>query len=282
MGHLSARTRIAVAMLGAVVLVGIGGGYALASGSGGTITACVHKGSGALYVGRCKKHDGKLTWNQAGQPGAPGAQGAAGPKGDTGAQGPAGPKGDTGAQGLAGAQGATGPTGPKGDPGTPGPPGVGTPGQPGATGATGPTGPAGPTFGDATTFNNVALTPCATNYVATLPVTITSPSRLFASTSSSYDWFQSSGPTQTLQSSLILFDASNTSVGSVTGPIFDTPPAGNPPPVSFAGVLEQGGSAVVLQPGSYTLKFDAATSNSCGASDNLTDGQMSYIILGNG
>jgi len=60
-----------------------GGSYAAASG-GGTIKACEHRGSHALYLGKCKKHDKKLSWGTAGPRGAAGLQGA---KGDTGATG---------------------------------------------------------------------------------------------------------------------------------------------------------------------------------------------------
>ena len=50
------------------VLIG-GSAYALASNGGsGTITACVHKQGGALYVARkCGKGDKKLTWNEVGR-----------------------------------------------------------------------------------------------------------------------------------------------------------------------------------------------------------------------
>jgi hypothetical protein len=86
----------------AIVAVLIGGGaYALASkGDSGTITACVHRQGGALYVARkCGKGDKKLKWNEVGPacargPAGPaGAQGAAGPSGPTGAPGPSGPQG---------------------------------------------------------------------------------------------------------------------------------------------------------------------------------------------
>jgi len=87
----------------AIVAVLIGGGaYALADGGSGdgTITACVHKKGGALYVARkCGKGDKKLKWNEVGPAGAvglagpAGAQGAAGPSGPTGAPGPSGPQG---------------------------------------------------------------------------------------------------------------------------------------------------------------------------------------------
>jgi hypothetical protein len=74
------------AAIGVVLLLVAGGGYALASGRG-TIRACVHKHGHGLYLGRCAKHDRKLSWNIRGVPGPRGATGAAG---GTGSQGPPG------------------------------------------------------------------------------------------------------------------------------------------------------------------------------------------------
>jgi hypothetical protein len=86
----------------AIIAVLIGGGaYALADGSSsgsGTITACVHKHGGALYVARkCGKGDKKLSWNQVGPAGAHGAAGPTGAQGPTGASGPPGPTAPAGA-----------------------------------------------------------------------------------------------------------------------------------------------------------------------------------------
>jgi hypothetical protein len=84
----------------AVVAVTGGGAYALAAGTGKTITVCVKRDGGALYAAKhCARHDKKLTWAVHGPQGPIGAQGA------TGVQGPAGPQG---------IQGATGPQGPGG------------------------------------------------------------------------------------------------------------------------------------------------------------------------
>jgi hypothetical protein len=85
------RTRGAHAvMLGVIAVLVAGGGYALASG-GATIHACGKKGSHALYTGRCKKGDRKLSWNRLGPPGPKGATGARGPTGAQGLTGPQGP-----------------------------------------------------------------------------------------------------------------------------------------------------------------------------------------------
>lgn len=75
--------------VGIVMLLVAGGGYAMATG--GTISACVHKHGGVLYVGRCAKKDKRLTWSIAGpqgQRGPQGVQGSQGPQGNTGSTGP--------------------------------------------------------------------------------------------------------------------------------------------------------------------------------------------------
>jgi hypothetical protein len=88
------------AVLGLVVVLAAGGGYAIASGkSSTTITACVHKHGDGLYIGKCAKHDKTLIWNAAGPTGASGPTGTAGASGAAGPTGPAGGSGSTGPQG---------------------------------------------------------------------------------------------------------------------------------------------------------------------------------------
>lgn len=79
-----------LAAVGVCALLAAGGGYALASGSGGnTITVCVSHHGGALYKAKkCAKHDKKLTWNKLGPRGPQGIQGIQGQTGNTGPQGP--------------------------------------------------------------------------------------------------------------------------------------------------------------------------------------------------
>jgi hypothetical protein len=73
----------------ALVLAISGGAYAAGAGTSNTISACVHKHSGTLYVaGKCARHDKRLKWGVTGPAGAQGRQGATG---STGTQGPAGP-----------------------------------------------------------------------------------------------------------------------------------------------------------------------------------------------
>ncbi len=114
------------------------------------IHACYNKKTGALRLlegGRCKRHEGALTW---GLTGPAGDKGPAGPAGPRGPEGPLGPNGVTGATGQAGpsvagpvgAAGASGATGVTGSIGATGPTGsVGATGSAGEVGASGPTGP---------------------------------------------------------------------------------------------------------------------------------------------
>jgi hypothetical protein len=71
------------AAAGLLVLLVAGGGYALA-GNRNTLTACVQKGSGTLYIAKCGNGDRKVTWNKVGPVGPAGPRGAAGPPGLTG------------------------------------------------------------------------------------------------------------------------------------------------------------------------------------------------------
>jgi hypothetical protein len=112
-------------LVSAFVLLG-GAAYARSGDDGGKITACIKRGSGALYLAdseRCKNGDQRLAWNVKGQPGPagpPGPQGVAGPAGPSGPPGAAGAQGAQGPAGPAGAQGASGPAGPQGPPGADG------------------------------------------------------------------------------------------------------------------------------------------------------------------
>jgi collagen triple helix repeat protein len=229
---------------------------------------------------------GQLPAGPQGATGGTGAAGPQGPKGNTGATGAAGPQGAIGATGAVGSQGprgntgATGAAGPQGATGAAGP--QGPQGVKGATGPQGPQGvqgPAGPTSGGAIASlgSYDALTACDDNFVATTPVTITTPSKLLVAGSGSYDAFGGASGSQQLQLKVLVYDNSNTFVGAVEGGVL--PSAGAP---SIVGVVEESGGTATLQPGSYTLKLDAWTSGSCSATGhNFSNGQLSYVILGN-
>jgi hypothetical protein len=100
-------TGIAAGVIAAVIAAG-GGAYAAGVG-GGTINACVHRGSGTLYIAKqCVSHDKTLRWNQQGPRGASGPQGTPGPRGLPGPAGAQGPQGQQGSPGIPGQPGPTG------------------------------------------------------------------------------------------------------------------------------------------------------------------------------
>jgi hypothetical protein len=108
--QIKSRRAAAVVVVGfAAASVAVGGGVAVATGSG-SIKACANKSTGALRLANhCKPNEKYVGWNAKGEQGAQGPKGAQGPQGPKGAagpqgpQGPQGPKGDTGATGAAGA-----------------------------------------------------------------------------------------------------------------------------------------------------------------------------------
>ena len=79
-----------------VLVVGLGGGYAIAASKTKTISVCADKKTGILHLktrGRCKSSQTRVTWNQQGPQGATGTQGPQGPAGAQGAPGPPGVQG---------------------------------------------------------------------------------------------------------------------------------------------------------------------------------------------
>jgi hypothetical protein len=80
MPHLR-RHAIPYLVCGVVLVLGVGGGYALAAGKTKTITVCADKGTGVLHLkkhGRCKHGQTRVTWNQRGPEGVQGLTGPAG------------------------------------------------------------------------------------------------------------------------------------------------------------------------------------------------------------
>src|SRR5579875_364059 len=105
--------RLTVAAVAAGVCVAAGGGYAVAaSGRSETVTVCVSARTHALYMGRCARHDTRLSWNERGPRGRRGATGPSGPTGPAGPTGPQGIPGLAGADGTAKAYGLITPSGP--------------------------------------------------------------------------------------------------------------------------------------------------------------------------
>jgi len=78
------RNLVPYAALLLVLLLGAGGGYALAASNTKTITVCADKKTGILHLhkrGRCNRTQTKVTWNQKGVQGPQGIQGPAGQPG---------------------------------------------------------------------------------------------------------------------------------------------------------------------------------------------------------
>lgn len=114
------RSISSLAAVFAIVTLGVPPDAALAQDE--TIDACVHSGSGVVYLPgdrggageECAKKDEEMSWNEQGPPGP---QGDPGPPGPTGPQGPQGDPGPVGPEGPQGDPGPVGPEGPQGPPG---------------------------------------------------------------------------------------------------------------------------------------------------------------------
>ena len=164
-----------VALSGAVVVLGVGGGSALAAGPApsptdasnvihGCWTNAAINGTHAFVLqdsgSTCPKGTTAISWNEAGP---------AGPQGPAGAKGEPGSPGATGATGPAGPQGPAGPEGPQGP--------AGSAGTDGATGPQGPAGPAGDDGAGITRIEDLAGLPCAggTDHEGSVTVSVDSP-----------------------------------------------------------------------------------------------------------
>jgi hypothetical protein len=78
------RNLIPYAALLLVLVVGAGGGYALAASKNKTITVCADKRTGILHLhnhGKCKRTQRRVSWNERGVQGPQGVQGPAGQPG---------------------------------------------------------------------------------------------------------------------------------------------------------------------------------------------------------
>jgi hypothetical protein len=75
------RNAIPYLVCGIVLVIGLGGGYALAASKPKTIVVCADKGTGILHLKtheRCKHTQTRVTWNQRGPEGVQGPTGPAG------------------------------------------------------------------------------------------------------------------------------------------------------------------------------------------------------------
>ena len=108
------RSRLAAVVAGALVLVGLGYGAAVATGAHrpSAVDVCVTKKDvvvSASPKSKCPAGSHKISVSVQGPRGATGATGATGPRGATGAPGAAGAEGPPGPQGLPGTTGIFGP-----------------------------------------------------------------------------------------------------------------------------------------------------------------------------
>jgi hypothetical protein len=84
------RRTLAYALVVAVLVLAVGGGYSLAaSSSAGTIKVCASKSTGVLKLahGKCRHGARSLSWNKVGRAGTPGTPGAPGANGTNGTNG---------------------------------------------------------------------------------------------------------------------------------------------------------------------------------------------------
>jgi hypothetical protein len=162
----------------------------------------------------------------------------------------------------------------------------GKPGLPGQPGQRGEPGPAGPSFGDSTSFNGtVGL--CAFAPAAKLSITVTSPSRIFASFAGEY--FLNGGQSNEPEFEVELRDSGDTTTLAVL-PIYDfSMSSTNVDGVPFAseGVLRSGSdpvmpgaTAYVAQPGNYLLKWLVAGYGGCTNAAAIGTGSLTYLLLG--
>jgi hypothetical protein len=157
----------------------------------------------------------------------------------------------------------------------------------GTNGTNGAPGPAGPSFGDSAFFNSVTAGLCTLVTVAKLPITVTTPSRIFASTSG--DYFLNGGMATEGEFEVELRDAGDTVTVAVlptynliisTSNVFDVPFASDGVLRSGTDPNAPGATAYVVQPGSYLLKWLAGGFGTCDHAPGLSNGSLTYFLLG--
>ena len=137
-------------------------------------------------------------------------------------------------------------------------------------------------FGDTVTGDTVFLHPCVNTAVASLPVTVDVPSRLFVNATAPFS--DNGNPAYNSGSyQVILRDAVDTAtVASTPGTQFYEPDATSNTLIA-SGVLFQGTSgttAFTVVPGTYLLKFTININGTCGTTGGVvTSSTLSYLIL---
>src|SRR5215472_1632154 len=93
--HSMKLSRTALFGATALLVAGVAGGaFAATRGDPSTITACVHRHGGGLYLrARCARRDRHISWNIQGPRGPVGARGLQGPRGPAGSTHGTGPRG---------------------------------------------------------------------------------------------------------------------------------------------------------------------------------------------
>lgn len=190
-----------------------------------------------------------------GAPGATGPPGAQGIQGTQGIQGLKGDKGDQGVQGLQGTQGLKGDKGDKGD--------------------------RGPSFGDAKYVSSVPIASCGGDSTSvTYPVTLTEPSRIFASATASYT---RTDPGAQNPSVWIRLMSGGTTVASTNRRIDFDVPGNNDVILATAGVLRSTSSGLTgftIPAGTYTLVLAMTNFGLCAGTGTYRDIELSHILLG--
>lgn len=157
-------------------------------------------------------------------------------------------------------------------------------GQQGPKGDAGATGPRGPSFGAAKQVTELDLIGCGEDATTlTLPVTITNPSRIYASLST--DYRNNGGPvTGGAQVQLL----SGSTIVAVTPRVYGgSADVNHAAAITSAGVMTTGGdlsvrNTYVVPAGSYTLLADIFNSGTCTGGGFFQDPNLSYILLGDG
>jgi hypothetical protein len=173
---------------------------------------------------------------------------------------------------LRGAKGAVGPVGPAGDKG--------------ATGAIGPEGVPGPTFGESVNGNVTSVTGCGPSTVATMPITVTRPSRILASAAGAWDRNSTNLNTGTLVVQLVKDGTAVATSAQGFGTSFST--GTQRIHISVNAVLWAGtnpfatsAATYVAQPGAYELRAQAGASDgTCTGTSTLWRPFLTYALLG--
>jgi hypothetical protein len=173
------------------------------------------------------------------------------------------------------------PAGPKGDPGP-----KGDTGPTGDPGPQGDQGPPGPTFGETASSGGGTVAGCGPSTVLSQSVTVTRPSRIFASAGGA--WARDSTNLNTGTVVVALLQGGTVVARSAQGFATDFTAGTHRISVSVSAVLYAGTSsfpptptAYVAQPGTYELRLEGgAADGSCTGNSTLWRPYLTYTLLG--